>query len=139
MTDIVSASSNVVQTDKLQVDPGLVIARYMEGAQVSELALELGVSSTTIYRALLAREEEWKQAQALRALASYEQAKEELESAPDPRRLWRARERIKLYQWELERLLRRVYGEERTQAQAVAVSIVLDFSQQVSERTLTED
>jgi hypothetical protein len=91
-----------------------VIDRYMDGEKVADIAKQLGLKGgEQIYRLLCTHaEEDWKSAQASRALVEYERAKEGLDSASDGLSLARAREQIKTAQWELERVLRRLYGQE---------------------------
>jgi hypothetical protein len=104
-----------------------VLKRYMLGEQVAAIAPDFKTSDVTIYALLLReREQEWADIQKARALARYERALNELENAqafleaaPDALSLARAREtlrfaesRVKASQWELERLLRRLYGQD---------------------------
>jgi hypothetical protein len=93
------------------------------------MAPDYGVSDVTIY-ALLLREHEgvWKDVQAARALARMERTLVELEKADDVLKLGRARETLKGAMWELERVLRRIYGDEKQAASGVQVNIVMDFS-----------
>jgi hypothetical protein len=87
--------------------------RYINGEQVAAIAPEYGVSDVTIY-ALLLREHQdtWKEVQRARALARLEREQHKAETAPDALSLARAREGIRSAQWELERLLRRLYGQD---------------------------
>jgi hypothetical protein len=92
------------------------------------MAPEYGVSDVTIYALLLRdHEEDWKEVQRARALARLERAQNELEVAPDALSLARARERVRSAQWELERLLRRIYGQDQVAEQAGRVSITLNI------------
>ena len=102
-----------------------VLDGYRDGAQVEDMQAELGVSDTAIYSALLAeRIDDWSDAQKARALARLERAMRQLEVAPDALGLARARERVRAAQWELERLLKRLYGTEQAQNTGqVAISI----------------
>ena len=92
-----------------------VLDRYMAGEQVADMASEYETSDVTIY-ALLLREHEadWKDIQEARALARLERANNACRTAPDALSLARAREELRSAQWELERLCRRLYGEEKT-------------------------
>jgi len=105
-----------------------VLSRYMLGEQVANIAPEYGTSDVTIY-ALLLREHEqaWVDIQQARALARFErcqdelsESKKEVEVAQDALSLARAREKariaesqLKSAQWELERLLKRLYGQDQ--------------------------
>lgn len=91
-----------------------VIARYLHGEQVAAMAQEFDTSDVTLYALLLRdHESEWKDAQTARALARLERENQRLESAPDPLSLARARELVRSAQWELERLLNRIFGQKQ--------------------------
>lgn len=91
-----------------------VLDRYIHGEQVAAIAPEFNTSDVTIY-ALLLREhqESWKEIQQARALARLERQQELLNTAGDPLSLARAREGVRSAQWELERLLNRLYGQKQ--------------------------
>lgn len=91
-----------------------VLDRYINGEQVANIAPEYNVSDVTIY-ALLLREHEsaWKDIQTARALARLESAQDRLEHSQDALSLARARESVRSAQWELERLLNRLYGQKQ--------------------------
>jgi hypothetical protein len=92
-----------------------VISRYMDGEQIKDIAVSYGLKSPErIYQVLAeAAEEQWKSAQAARALAEYDQAEEAVKTASDALGLARAREHLRSQQWKLERVLRRIYGQEQ--------------------------
>jgi hypothetical protein len=105
-----------------------VLERYINGEQVAAMAPDYGVSDVTIYALLLREhEEDWKEVQRARALARLEKAQAEMETAPDALSLARARERVRSAQWELERLLRRLYGQDQQAEQGGRVSITLNI------------
>jgi hypothetical protein len=106
---------------------GEVMGRYLMGEQVADMAIEYETSDVTIYALLLREHEgEWKEVQTARALARLErfknevvEAKDAMRVAPDALSLARERDRAKACeilmrsaQWELERLLSRLYGQE---------------------------
>ena len=103
------------------------IERYGSGVSVYVIAAEMGVEHTTLYRHLIKhREEQWRVAKVSRALAELEEAEDELKIAPDALALSRARERCRAAQWQLERLMRRIYGQDVPAAtQAVQININL--------------
>jgi hypothetical protein len=93
-----------------------ILSRYIEGEQVANMAQDYGVSDVTLYALLLReRQDEWKDIQTARALARLERAQDDLGTAQDALSLARAREQVRSAQWELERLLRRLYGQEQAQ------------------------
>jgi len=115
----------------------IVMNRYLMGEQVADMAIEFETSDVTIYALLLRdHEEQWKEVQQARALAKLERLKEEvrlakeaMRVAPDALSLARERDRAKACeilmrsaQWELERLLRRLYGQETN----VNISVTTD-------------
>ena len=113
----------------------------MNGEQVADIAPEYETSDVTLYALLLRDHEEvWKEAQRARALARSEGANADLQrlrneakSATDALSLARTREQIRIAeanqrsaQWELERVYRRIYGQDaQTAAHAVQININL--------------
>lgn len=92
-----------------------VLDGYIRGDQVANMAPKYGVSDVTIYALLLREHEEaWVNIQRARALARYERSITDVEEAPDALSLARAREKLRSAQWELERLLKRLYGQDQT-------------------------
>ena len=105
-----------------------VLERYIQGEQVAQMAGEYNTSDVTIYALLLReRQEDWVSIQTARALARLERNQNQLEGASDALSLARARESVRSAQWELERLLRRLYGEDKAQV-AVQISPILNIS-----------
>lgn len=114
-----------------------VLARYIQGEQVANMAAEYSTSDVTIYALLLReRQEDWKDIQTARALARLERSQDKLETAADALSLARARESVRSAQWELERLLRRLYGEDKAQV-AVQINPVLNISVAASPQSLS--
>jgi hypothetical protein len=89
------------------------------------MASEYETSDVTLY-ALLLREHEsdWKDIQEARALARLERSQNALRTAPDALSLARTREEVRSAQWELERLCRRLYGEDRSQTNVVITPVL---------------
>lgn len=91
-----------------------VLSRYLHGELVADMAVEFETSDVTLYALLLRDHEEvWKDAQIARALARLERNQTGLDLADNPLNLARAREQIRSAQWELERLLSRLYGQKQ--------------------------
>jgi len=91
-----------------------VLDRYINGEQVAKIAPDHNVSDVTIYALLLRENQEaWKDVQTARALARLERAQDDLATAPDALSLARARELVRSAQWELERLLNRLYAQKQ--------------------------
>jgi len=90
------------------------IIRVVDGEKTEDIAKEHGVTRQRLNQILLEHaQEEWKAAQVTRALTKKETAEEALEMAADGLSLARAREQLKSAQWDLERVFRRVYGEDK--------------------------
>jgi hypothetical protein len=112
--------------------------------EVAEMAPKYGVSDVTAYALLLRdHEEDWKKAQESRAVVKRDRASNDLqnlreqlweaEKAHDALSLARIREQIRLAEiqakraeWELERVFRRIYGQDVPQSSnAVQININL--------------
>ena len=124
-----------------------LLTGYAEGKEIADLAPEYGVSDVTAY-ALLIRdhEDEWKKAQEGRAVARRDRATNDLqtlrtelwkaEQAHDALSLARIREQVRLAEiqakraeWELERVFKRIYGQDATPDQLGRVSITLNIGE----------
>lgn len=95
-----------------------VCSRYLDGEQMQNLADEFGVTRMRMYQILIEGDSDaWRSAQSSKALALFEDTLAELNAAPDGLSLARARETHKSAQWQLEKLLRRLYGDDKTAIQ----------------------
>jgi len=106
-----------------------VLERYINGEQVAAIAPEHNLSDVTIY-ALLLREHEgtWSDIQKARALARLERSQEQLKTADDALSLARARELVRSAQWELERLLSRLYGQKQEVKVDIDMTVTVEHS-----------
>ena len=87
------------------VNPDEVIARYMSEATTAQIAQSYGCTRKALTRWIRAqRPDEWKAAQALRALCTKEDAETGLSVAPDALSLARARELLKSAHFDLQAL-----------------------------------
>jgi hypothetical protein len=81
--------------------------------RLRDIAPKLGVSKTALSQALLKYcEDDWKNIQVAKAWVQVENAEDELETAQDMLAVQRAQHRLKSAQWQLERLHRRLFGQE---------------------------
>ena len=97
-----------------KVDPHEVIARYLSHEKTAEIAESFGVTPQALSLHLLNHaEQDWKDAQVARAMALRDKAEEDLKNAEDQLAVSKAREVLKSAQWQLERLLRRIYGDDK--------------------------
>ena len=97
-----------------EVDPQQILLRYLSDESTKDIAASYGVTRQALGKHLLKHaEDDWKEAQIARAIARKEAAEDSLEAAKDPLQLAKARELFKAATWDLERVCRRIYGEER--------------------------
>ena len=98
------------------VDPSELLKRYLSDESTLDIAASYDVTRQALGRYLLRNaEDQWKEAQVARAIARKEAAEDALAVAADPLQLAKARELLKAAQWDLERVCRRIYGEDRQQ------------------------
>ena len=104
------------RTEKLQA----VIARVVNDESIKDIAESMGMSRSALNMALLEyAEDDWRRAQVARALTRLDRARglrEELWNNKGERTneaLTLARDEEKSAQWELERLLSRLYGTKQ--------------------------
>lgn len=107
-----------------KVDPQQVLERYLAGETSPQIAKTLGVTKQALsYWLCEVADKEWKSAQFVKAYSRKESAEELMESADNPLDLARARELLKSAQWDLERVCRRIYGQDAPPAGAAAIQI----------------
>jgi hypothetical protein len=111
-----------------EVNPDEVLRRVLNEESTKDIAASLGVTRSALNQWLLnTAEEKWKAAQVIRAHKRKEEAEDEMDTATDALSLARARERLKAAQWDLERVCRRIYGQDVTPDQLGRVSITLNI------------
>ena len=114
-----------------KVDPKAVLDRYLSDESTKDIAASYGVTRQALGQFLLkAAEDDWRNAQVARALARKEAAEDDLENAektPDALSLARTRERLKAAQWDLERVCRRIYGQDQPPNGAAQVAIQINL------------
>ena len=123
------------------VDPDDLLKRYLSDESTNDIAASYDVTRQALSRFLLRNaEEEWKEAQVVRAIARKEAAEDAMEVANDPLALAKARELLKAAQWDLERVCRRIYGEERSQVNVIApiLNITVNGQEQTNQAALTQ-
>lgn len=109
-------------------DPKQIIERYLAEQSTKEIAQEFGVTRSALNQWLLkTAEDDWKEAQVLRALKRKEDAEDLIDSAQDALSLARARESLRAAQWDLERVCRRIYGQDQPIDKSAGVAITLNF------------
>lgn len=104
-------------------NPMTILQRYLSDESTSVIAADYGVTRQALGQYLLRHaEEDWKEAQVARAIARKEKAEDGIESANDPLELAKARELLKAAQWDLERVCKRIYGQD----QNINVNVTVD-------------
>ena len=118
-----------------------VLARYEQGELMAEIASGIGLKAADqIYRLLVAEApEQWKSYQAAKSLRRLEDATVALHSASDALGLARAREEIRAAQWELEKLLRRLYGQEAALSTVVPIQIIIGIRREDATNAVQHD
>jgi transposase-like protein len=118
-----------------------VLERAVEDERLADIAKDYGVSRTGLNKALLKyAEEDWKETQVARALTLVEDCEDDLESAADMVAISRARERLKSAHWKLERLHRRLFGQEApNQSGSGTISINIGISRSAEPTDITPD
>ena len=95
------------------VDPKHVLERYLAEETSTQIAASYGVTRAALsFFMLKYAEQEWKDAQVVKAIRKKEEADDLIDSADNPLDLARAREKLKSAQWDLERVCRRIYGQD---------------------------
>lgn len=109
------------------VDPKDILQRYLAEESSDSIAKSYGVTRAALsYFMLKNAESEWKDAQLTKALIRKERADDLMERADNALDLTRAREQLRSAQWELERVCRRIYGQDAPPAHS-SLSISLNF------------
>lgn len=129
-----------MNADRPLAQPGVLedlLQRLDAGEPAIEVAKRYGVSDVALYRYLLRNApEEWKAISAGQALARVDSEDRKLDSAQNGVELGRARERLSLAKWTLERTARSIYGD--SQQLSVSAEQLGDLLMQISSRMLTE-
>jgi hypothetical protein len=109
-------------------DPQKILASILEGKRTHDIAEELGVTrEKLVYHLTTKAAEEWKTSQLLRDLKRKEEAEDEIDNAQDALALKKAEAKLKSAQWSLERVCRRIYGDNAPKETGEQFSIVLNI------------
>ena len=115
--------------------------RYLDGEEIADIAVEYKVTTPRLYQLLVEGDSDaWRSAQSAKALQAFQVTLDAMNASEDGLSLARAREAHKSAQWQLEKLLRRLYGEDKTAvninaAGQVAIQVV---SYSESQRTIED-
>jgi hypothetical protein len=94
-------------------NPNEVLQRVLSEESTKDIAASFGVTRSALNYWLIEHcDKEWKAAQYIRAAKRKEDAEDEMDTASDAFTLARAREKLRAAQWDLERVCRRIYGQD---------------------------
>ena len=111
------------------LDPKEVLRRFLAEETGSQIAQSLGVTRAALSHFMIKHaEQEWKDAQVAKALIRKERAEDLLETADNALDLTRAREQLRSAQWDLERVCRRIYGQDAPPQGVNAVQININLN-----------
>jgi hypothetical protein len=139
-----------------EADPKSILARYLSDESTKDIAATYGVTRQALGKYLLgAAESEWKEAQVARAIARKEAAEDELdrirvELRPEDgkqvadvdvslARMKLAEKALKAAQWDLERVCRRIYGQDQPIDVAGRISITLNIAAEHKEEKVVSN
>jgi hypothetical protein len=109
-------------------DPQKILANYLDGQGTEDIADSLGVSvEKLIYYLTTRTPEKWQEAVLIKALKRQAEAEDEIDSAKDLVELRRAETKLKSAQWNLERVCRRIYGQDAPMEPNEKVNIILNI------------
>jgi hypothetical protein len=91
------------------------LQRCLDGESTKDIAAEYGMTRGGLNDLFLRHcEDDWRRVQIARALMRKEEAEDEFDrTAGDGLSLARAREKLRSAQWDLEKLLRRMFGQDQ--------------------------
>lgn len=122
------------------IDPKDVLDRYLAGETGPQIAQSLGVTKQALSYWLIEKAEtEWKSAQVVKALHRKEDAEQLMDRASNPLDLARAREQLRGAQWDLERVCRRIYGQDSPPAGAAQVAIQINLRRSGATSAVQQD
>lgn len=121
-------------------DPKDVLNRILNEQSTKEIAASFGVTRSALNQWLLnVAEDDWKAAQVIRAYKRKEDAEDELDGAADALSLARARERLRAAQWDLERVCRRIYGQDQPPAGLQPIQINIGIRREGATNAVQHD
>lgn len=121
------------------IDPQDILDRYLAEEKTADIAASLGVTFSGLSHWLIEHAEgEWKSAQLVLALKRKMEADELIDSAPNALELTRAREKLKSAQWDLEKVCRRIYGQDQPISGVQAVQININLRGTEAKSTATD-
>jgi hypothetical protein len=121
-------------------DVGDVLTRVLNEESTKDIAASFGVTRSALNQWLLANAEgDWRTVQVIRAHKRKDEAEDEIETAADALSLARAREKLRAAQWDLERVCKRIYGQEPGDNSAGRISITLNIGGESATNAVQHD
>ena len=110
------------------VDPKAILELYLSEKTSTEIAAMYGVTRAAVSQYMLNHaEKEWKDAQVVKALVAKDDAEKLLATAQNSLDLARGREQLRAAQWDLERVCRRIYGQDQPPTNVNALQININL------------
>jgi hypothetical protein len=105
-----------------------ILVRALNGEKLRDIAPEYGVSKQALQQQIIKyAPDDWRDTQAARSMVAYEEARDRLDEPLDVVDIARVREQVRARQWELERLIPRLYGQK----QEVTVTHKSDLAERI--------
>lgn len=117
------------------VNPFHILDRYLQGEELADIAVTLGVSASALNYHLLKPDikERWKEAQVAVSLTELHEAKDVVRQSPDALSLARGKVALMAAQWDLERLRPDIFGQK--QELTVSHTIPQDVAKEIAALT----
>lgn len=118
--------STLIKSDQTVIDR--ILTRCLNGEKLAVIAQEYGVTKQSLQEQIIRyAPDQWRDTQAARSMVAYEEARDRLDDPLDLPDLARVREQVRSRQWELERLIPRLYGQK----QEVTVTHKSDLAERI--------
>jgi len=104
--------STLIKRDPTVIET--ILTRSLNGERLADIAKDYGVTKQSLQAQIIRYSpDEWKDTQAAKSMVAYEEARDRLDEPLDLPDLARVREQVRSRQWELERLIPRLYGNKQ--------------------------
>lgn len=104
--------STLIKSDQSLMER--ILVRCLNGEKLATIAQDFGVTKQSLQAQIIKyAPDDWRDTQAARSMVAYEEARDRLDEPLDLPDLARVREQVRSRQWELERLIPRLYGNKQ--------------------------
>ena len=101
----------------IKQDPSVIesiLDRSLNEERLGQIAADYGVTKQALQQQIIRHAPDaWRDTQAARSMVAYEEVRDRLEEPLDALDIARVREQVRSRQWELERLIPRLYGNKQ--------------------------